>query len=155
VADKVAEQTWKIKSAQEAASGSEGGLSYTIIGVIVATVVGLLGIVLVRTYFRKQTLPAEGADTPGPAEPRQQTRKPTDTASEEKKVKFSKVDSDMPPLEGEENEEGSGDNAAESGSASADSGSEVEAEDDAPVTATKDVQEEARPAKPRSRARRE
>ncbi|OWA53125.1 Calnexin [Hypsibius exemplaris] len=153
VADRIATATWKIKAQQESAAESEGGLSYTIIGVIVATVVGLLGIVLARTYFRKQNLPAGGGDSSAAAAAEksagQQTRKLIEKTVAAAEKTAEEAYDDLPPLEGDEPDEGSGDNA-ESG-ASAESGSEVEEEEEeeAPVIPA------VRTNKAKSRARRE
>ena len=113
-----------------------GGLSYTVIGVIVATAVGLLGIILARTYFRKQGLPA-GGDTEDEggvlAGDSPKARKAAQSKAAEKKANVEIDDDELPPLEGdEEAEEGSGDNATESGS-DVDAGFEAE---EAPVIST-------------------
>ncbi|GAV08084.1 hypothetical protein RvY_17829 [Ramazzottius varieornatus] len=152
VADKVATATWKLKESGESTSILPAGLDYKTIGIIVATVVGLLTIVLVRSYFRKQpaTNVRTEAQTGFAQRPRPQSgggetdttvhrdidanigdiRRQTETTT--RVLEVEELVDDVPPLEGEA---GSGDNQE---SPESDLDVEPEVVDDDTNTATKD-----------------
>lgn len=150
VADKVAAATWKLKASGESSSILPAGLDYKTIGIIVATVVGLLTIVLARSYFRKQPATDNTTETQatfGERPKRQQADDEADATVQrdvtansgdarrdtETKTRVTEVVDvdDVPPLEGDA---GSGDNQSQ------ESGSDVEAEamDEDSNVATKD-----------------